>query len=367
MGHADVHLGKCARVFSELKSGLETGRNGGPRPSQDEDKLDINQLFVDLSPHADKDRPLTTVRIGRQELNYGEGTLLAIRELNVRRTFDGVKVILQPLAWRIDALVMRPAQTTTGFFDDTPDPSQTLWGVWAVKTNTGPSFFKQLDVYYLGLDRKQARFDKGVERDQRHTLGVNVHVEKGALASFVEGDLQFGRFGEGEIRAWKYAQRVSYSFARARLQPVMTVQGAVSSGDKNPAAPGLQTFYPLFPKGLYYGYIDDSGSLNAIVIHPAVSFHLSQTLSLAAEDLSFWREQTTDGLYSQPGFLLRTGRGTQARYVGNLQDLVLQWRIDRDTGIEFIASYYKVGPYLRQTSPIGRNIFYGSLKMDYRF
>ena len=150
MGHADVHFGKCARVFFELKSGLETGRNGGPRSSQDEDQLDINQLFLDLSPHADNDRPLTTVRIGRQELNYGEGTLLAIRELNVRRTFDGLKVILQPSAWRIDALVMRPVQTTTGFFNDTPDPSQTLWGVWAAKTNTGPSLFKQLDVYYLG-------------------------------------------------------------------------------------------------------------------------------------------------------------------------------------------------------------------------
>jgi hypothetical protein len=102
-------------------------------------------------------------------------------------------------------------------------------------------------------------------------------------------------------------------------------------------------------------------------MHPTVSFHLSEKVSLAAEHFSFWREQTTDGLYSQPGFLLRTGRGTEARYVGSLQDFALQWQINCHTGIEFITTYYEVGPYSRQTSPIGRNIFYSSLKVDYKF
>jgi hypothetical protein len=54
------------------------------------------------------------------------------------------------------------------------------------------------------------------------------------------------------------------------------LNSCISSGDKNPADLNLQTFYPLFPKGLYYGYIDDSGSLNAIVVHPQVSFQVSK-------------------------------------------------------------------------------------------
>ena len=72
--------------------------------------------------------------------------------------------------------------------------------------------------------------------------------------------------------------------------------------------PDLQTFYPLFPKGLYYGYIDDSGSLNAIVVHPQIAFHLSKVASVAPGAYLFWRESVGDGLYSAPGGLLRTAQ-----------------------------------------------------------
>ena len=40
--HADVHLGERLRFFGQLKSGLESGRTGGPRPP-DEDELDLHQ------------------------------------------------------------------------------------------------------------------------------------------------------------------------------------------------------------------------------------------------------------------------------------------------------------------------------------
>jgi hypothetical protein len=61
------------------------------------------------------------------------------------------------------------------------------------------------------------------------------------------------------ILAWKYDQDLSYSFSHLKFRPVPSLLFAISSGDKNPANPDLQTFYPLFPKGLYYGFIDDSG------------------------------------------------------------------------------------------------------------
>ncbi|MGH9901471.1 MAG: alginate export family protein [Pyrinomonadaceae bacterium] len=109
IGHADFRLGRRARVFFELKSGVELGRNGGPRPSQDEDKLDLSQLFLDLHPRLRNGVPALTLRIGRQELNYGEGGLVSIRELNVRREFDGVKLILRPAGWRVDAFAVKPA------------------------------------------------------------------------------------------------------------------------------------------------------------------------------------------------------------------------------------------------------------------
>lgn len=49
MLHTDWHFGKNVRAFVQLRSNVEAGRVGGPRPVVDENKLDFNQAFVDLS------------------------------------------------------------------------------------------------------------------------------------------------------------------------------------------------------------------------------------------------------------------------------------------------------------------------------
>lgn len=51
--------------------------------------------------------------------------------------------------------------------------TRSFWGVYAV----GP--FRalpkgKLDFYYLGLDRKRARFNEGVGRELRHSIGARI-------------------------------------------------------------------------------------------------------------------------------------------------------------------------------------------------
>jgi hypothetical protein len=367
MGSTDFHFGDRTRVFVELRSGSVFGRNGGPRPSQDKDTLDVSQAFAAVTVIRGSDKPKLELKLGRQELNYGESSLLAIRELNVRRTFDGVKAIIRRRDWRVDLLAFRPQLIQTGVFDDRIDSSQALWGAWATWPIKNRSFWHQVDLYYLGLDRKLARFEQGAARERRHTVGALLHAQHGAFTGFTEADLQFGRFGAGNIRAWKLAQSLSWSFKTRPLCPVVSLLGAVSSGDTNAASPNLETFSPLFPKGLYYGYIDDTGSPNATVLHPELTLTLSPTVSLTTTHFSFWRTSLNDGIYSQPGFFLRPGNRAQSRYVGGLQDLAVTWRADRHTTFQAIATYYEAGAFLRETSPPGKNLFYFSLKMNYRF
>jgi alginate export protein len=91
------------------------------------------------------------------------------------------------------------------------------------------------------------------------------------------------------------------------------------------------------------------------------------TVSILAAHFSFWRTSAADGIYSQPGFLLRAGNENQSRYVGGLQDLAIRWRTDRHTTVEALATYYEAGAFLREGSPPGKDLFYFSLKMNYRF
>src|SRR5262249_15521626 len=65
---ADLHLGSRVRVFANFKSGLEDGRTGGPRPT-DEDKLDVHEAFFDLRLGEKK---TAIIPGGRRE--YGPGS-----------------------------------------------------------------------------------------------------------------------------------------------------------------------------------------------------------------------------------------------------------------------------------------------------
>jgi Alginate export len=307
------------------------------------------------------------LKLGRQELNYGEGSLLAIRELNVRRTFDGMKGIIRFGDWRVDLLAFRPALINSGVFDDGIDQSQALWGAWATRTIKAGSFWRQVDLYYLGLDRKQATFERGTARELRHTVGALLHGQQGAFSMFAEADVQFGTFGAESIRAWKAGQSASWSFRDHRWRPVLSLLGAISSADTGPASHVLQTFNPLFPRGLYYGYIDSTGSPNATVLHPELSLTVSPTVSILATHFSFWRTSAADGIYSQPGFRLRVGNESQSRYVGSLQDLAIRWQADRHTTVEALGTYYEAGAFLRESSPPGKSLTCFSLKMNYRF
>jgi hypothetical protein len=367
IGHVDLHLGTRVRVFAEFQSGLEFGRNGGPRPVVDQDKLDVSQLFLELNPSTQKDTPAISLRLGRQELNEGEGTLVSTRELNVRRPFDGIKFVFRRPKWRIDAFAVKPVATRNGFFDDAPDRGQTFWGVWATTTKK-LAFVRKLDFYYLGLDRSNAGFDKGTARERRNTLGFNAHEGAGRITFIQEGDLQLGTFGSGQLTAWKFAQAVSYSLPRIRYRPIFGLQGAISSGDGSPSNANLGTFYPLFPKGLYYGYmLFTSGSLNAIVVHPTASLQLSRKISINLDNFFFWRESASDGIYSQSGMFLRTGQTSRARYVGATQDLSLVWQVDQHTTVQPLAAYYEVGSSLRSIQPAGKNASYLSVTASYRF
>lgn len=113
MLHSDWHLGNSFRIFVELKSGLEDFRAGGARPI-DEKRLDLETAFLEVGNSHEKN--WAVLRVGRQELNYGSGRLVSVREgPNVRQSFDGAKIRSKAGAWNVDAWAVRPIWTSPGF------------------------------------------------------------------------------------------------------------------------------------------------------------------------------------------------------------------------------------------------------------
>ena len=88
----DLHLGSSFRFFTELGSSDETGRNGGPRPLLDEEKLYVHQGFFDIGL-VKSDNNRLTLRAGRQEMAFGSRYLVSPRDgRNIRRSLNGLRL-----------------------------------------------------------------------------------------------------------------------------------------------------------------------------------------------------------------------------------------------------------------------------------
>lgn len=374
MLHSDWHLGENFRIFMELKSGLEDFRAGGPRPI-DEKRLAFEAAFVEIGNTHKKNWAI--LRLGRQELNYGSGRLVSVREgPNVRQSFDGAKIRAKAGEWYVDAWAVRPDLDRFGFFDNAPDHTTAFWGVYATRPWRRRVSF---DTYYLGLNHelptpagsRPYTYNRGTAPETRHNLAARLWrppaTNESAWDFDYEGAWQFGSFGADGIRAWTFASDTGYSFPNVPLKPRISVKADISSGD-NPSSHWLGTFSPFFPIGNYFGVLADTGPgpVNFIDVHPRLQTQFPHGVSISTDLVAQWRESLTDGVYAVPGFLLVAADGSRARFVGYRPGVEARWQIDRHAWIQADYGVFFAGDFLKQASP-GRNINYMEFWVGYKF
>lgn len=366
MPYFDVHYGRHVRTFVELKSGINSFRYGGPRPI-DEKKLDFQAAFLQLGTAPRQN--FIELRVGRHELEYGSGRLIDVREgPNVRLSFGGFVVKSKIRRWLVDGFALRPDVDNPGFFDNTPNHGVGFWGVYAIRAlphNTS------LDLYYLGLDRKEATFERGTAQEVRHSLGGRISrpiaTERPGWDFDDEALWQFGSFGSDNIQAWTVATETGYRFTTVRLKPRVSAKADISSGD-HPNSPTLGTFNPLFPKGNYFGVLATTGPgpINFIDVHPRVEVTFPYGVTGSFDWIVQWRESLDDGVYAVPGFLIRAADDSRARFVGHRPGTEIRWQKTRHLWFQADYGIFYAGSFLKQTQP-GRNLNYWALWAGYKF
>jgi Alginate export len=366
MLHFDVHYGRHIRSFVEVKSGLNSYRRGGPRPI-DEKKLDFQAGFLEFSRSSNSKS--IQFRVGRHELEYGSGRVIDVREgPNVRLSFDGLMMKSKIDSWLVDGFAVRPDEDNPGFFDNVPNHAVEFWGLY---TNRPLPDKTSLDLYYLGLGRKEAIFERGTAQEVRHSLGVRmsraVATDKPGWDFDDEAIWQFGTFGSANIRAWTIATETGYRFPNVPLKPRFSAKADISSGD-HPGSNTLGTFNPLFPKGNYFGVLATTGPgpINFIDVHPHLEAALPHNVSLSLDWIVQWRENLEDGVYSVPGSLIRAADGNQARFVGHRPGTEIRWQANRHLWVQGDYGIFYAGRFLKETQP-GRNLNYWALWAGYKF
>lgn len=361
--HADLHIGDRIRIFGQLRSGLEDGRKTGPRRI-DEDKLNVQNLFIDFVAYKKTDK-LLTLRVGRQELRYGSGRLIDAREgPNLRLYFDGTKIAYTSPNLKVDAFVMADGIVNTGFFDNTSTRKPNLWGIYNTYISSKGLHF---DFYYLGISRKNARFDARVSDELRHTLGTRLSKNGVGFIYNLETGYQFGSLGSDHISALAISSEIGYMFKHITGLPTLKLKSDYISGDKSPDDGKLGTFNAMYPNGGYFGMNPQAGPANLISIHPNVTWNPNINTTLTLEMVFNWRNSLEDGVYGPSGLLRLSSSDSKKRYIGTAYMTTCSWNINHFTIYNIGIQYFKTGSFVNDVIPMHKDGFFVGSTLGIKF
>jgi hypothetical protein len=361
--HADVHLGKTFRVFAQLRSALQDGRINGPR-GIDEDQLNVQNLFLDVNLYQKEDKKLT-IRAGRQELDYGSGRLISVREgPNARLYFTGAKIMYSSARFSIDGFAMMADTVYKGVFDNKMSKQINLWGAYSkiIFPKAG-----NLDLYYLGINRKESLFEEGIAPEKRHTIGTRFWKYGGGFIYNLEAAYQFGSFGSGNINAWTASADLGYSFENIKFKPTINLRNDYISGDQNQGNGNLQTFNPLYPKGGYFGFSPQVGPVNLIDIHPYATMDLLPQLKMQVDVVFNWRYSLQDGVYRPSGTLNLPGSASDKRYIGTAYLANFTYSVSKFISVVSGIQYFKTGAFIDDIIPNSKDGVFFNARLGFKF
>ena len=347
MVHADFKYGDVLRVFAQGISAFDEERDLALR-GIDENRWDLHQLFVDLKVLRD-DCPLT-LRVGRQELQYGNQRLLSPLEwANVRRRFDGVSLFAHGETWDVDMFYAKPVlvqRMQRDRFNEDFD----LWGLYATYKgieNHG------LDLYFLAMDDTGAPMNPNLKVGDRniYTLGSRFWGKTGGFDYEAELAGQWGHWAGDTVQAWSWTLDGGYTFNH-NCKPRIGAGVDWASGDEHPLDGKVGTFTQHFPLGhKYFGYMDLVGRQNMTAFNVNMSaWAVPNKVKANMAFHMFWLNDSTDALYNAGGAAVRRDIfGRSGSHVGNELDMTVAWKYDSHQSVLVGYSHFWDADFIQRT------------------
>ena len=370
--HTDARLSPNVRAFVQLGHHVRYGSDTLPRPS-DESDVDLQQGFVDLFWRRGPDDGWI-VRLGRQELGFGSTRFVGAREgANLRLSFDAALVSWQsPNRYRVEVFAGRPVANRRGAFDDRGDDERAFWGVHTTTRLQGESSFPErpndqalsLDLYYYGFENKRARFRDGGGSERRDAFGARLFGRAGDLDLDWEAQLQRGRLGASEVRAWTVATDTGRSFPTISWSPRLGLRADIASGDAQANDGKLGSLQPLFASPAYFTEAALVAPVNLISLNPHVTLNPRPGLRVQAGWNALWKAEAADAFY-RPGPVAVQGTAGGGRRIGSQSWVGLSASLSRNLALTASAVHFEAGPAIRQGG--GRDVDYGTVSLKVQF
>jgi len=357
---ADLHVTSKFRVYAELSRHDEFGKRTAVLPV-DQNQQNVQLLFADYVPDS---AGRFTLRVGRQELllNPTQRFIAAREGPNIRQSYDGARVSWREGPWAVDAFSLRPLLAKPDAFADRGDPNTLFSGLYASRKLRTPS--EAVDVYWLALDRFGTRYGATLGDERRRAAGLRYADKTASWDLELEGMWQYGTFKQTQIRAWGGGLDAGYTWQMS-WRPRLGLRLDGASGGSLPRDGDVQTFNPLFPKGLYFDESLLTTYANLLSIRPSVTVQPIRSVSVQLSEAWRWRDDPHDALYLIPFVPVPTPPADTARYVGQWSILDAFWRPDRYWTVQ--GEYVHVVAGTAVTAAHGHDVDFTMLIVQFRF
>jgi hypothetical protein len=344
----DEYLNKIASAFVEGLDARDIPYRTKATFGQT-DRMDLHQAYVDI---YDVMGSSFDVKLGRQELNYGEKRLIASPTwLNAVRSWDGAVVHYHNGGLYSDVIYGQNVQYQDKEFN-VSDGHEVLSGIYSgyQKNPVSPL----IEWYFLNQDDT-----RGTSDIHRETAGVRTKVRLISDTRLdVEVPYQWGRTGTittgtKEIKAYAFHANLSKDFNDFMWAPQMNIAYDEASGNKNPNGKHNNTFVPLYQTVHEpYGELDFFRWENMrnpefnIIFSPTEKFRFTPQIDF------FWLQSKNDSWYNSSGTVIRTvTKGDRSYYVGS--EVSIRFYYDFTKGIKFETGYahFFSGGYVKDTGP----------------
>jgi len=356
--HADVKYRGLFRVFVQGAAMFDEERDLALR-GIDENRWDLHQLFVDFSPFG-KAFPWT-IRLGRQEMQYGKERLVSPFEWgNIRRRFDGVKFFGRYESFNLDLWYVKPVLVQRKQHDRFDEDFDFTGAYFTYKDIPDHG----LDVYVFSVHDRGNPLNPNGRRGDRTVFTVGSRFWGKSSGFDYETELagQWGTWAGDSVRAWSWTIDGGYTFGQFACKPRIGAGFDYATGDRSPFDGTVQTFDQLFPLGhAYFGYLDLIGRQNIIDAQVNLSaWPVEKKVKTSLAYHFFWLAEAEDALYNAGGGAVRRDPlGRSGREVGSELDLTLLWNLDVHSSILFGYSHFWDSDFIQNTGRSeNANLFY---------
>lgn len=364
--NADLHLfDDAVRAFVQLENTESWGKE--VFSPFDESSNELHQAFIDVKLPSAQDGKLIA-RLGRQEMTYGNQTMIATRAIpNVRQTFDGGLLQYSNAAgYKVDVFAVKPVATVReDSFNDSSTGAGKFFGIY---TTLPISAAVKDDIYAYSnqRDRRPIALNGFNGEEDRHTMGNRLHGNLADIDFTWDVMYQFGDLGDADIRAWATSATVGHTYRDLKWHPAVALHVNAASGDDDLHDNESNTFDPLFPaNGKFFGEASLTTLANLVsvgpqfVIAPRSDFTVSTTL------LGLWRETESDAVYL-PGLNPLAGtRTADGKFMGTSVDVFARWAAAENVTVDLEYLYYDVGGAISDAG--GNNAQFLSLRTSLMF